>query len=78
MTFRALADRNQIDILRITGRRFQMDLVQNRAPAHGYLLGEEPVLKNGVHGQAQEQILLDLIELRPRHIILVRQDILYC
>ena len=37
MTFRALADCNQIDVLRVTSGRRQMDLVQRCATAHGYL-----------------------------------------
>src|SRR5919198_4948135 len=73
---RARADRDQINIFAVAGRWGEMDLVQERAAAHGNLGTQEGVLEERDHCPAQQKILLNLIRRAPRHRGLVGQNVL--
>ena len=54
-----------------------MNLVKKSPAPHCHLAAQKLVAEDGMYGAAKLQVLLNLAELPPRHIMLVGEDIAF-
>lgn len=76
MLFWALTDGDEVDVFGVAGGRGEMHLVQDGATAHSNFLREKAIAEDRSHHQAEEQILLDLVERGPGDFPLMSEHIL--